>query len=152
MCKSWRRRFVHHVILIIQFYSVYYIYIFCFFFIYISFEQLANTDGTMPHGTLGKVRGTSDMLAKLARTAPYYKRNRPHICSFWVKGACKRGEECPYRHEKPTDPDDPLADQNIKDRYFGINDPVAEKLIKRLQDGAGVEEEQGKTSGAAQGS
>lgn len=36
-----------------------------------------------------------------------------------------------YRHEKPTDPDDPLADQNIKDRYYGINDPVANKLLKR---------------------
>jgi pre-mRNA-splicing factor RBM22/SLT11 len=48
-----------------------------------------------------------------------------------VKGECKRGEECPYRHEKPTDPDDPLADQNIKDRYYGINDPVADKLLKR---------------------
>lgn len=36
-----------------------------------------------------------------------------------------------YRHEKPTDPDDPLADQNIKDRYYGINDPVADKLLKR---------------------
>lgn len=35
------------------------------------------------------------------------------------------------RHEKPTDPDDPLADQNIKDRYYGINDPVANKLLKR---------------------
>ena len=34
---------------------------------------------------------------KLARTTPYYKRNRPHICSFWVKGECTRGEECPYR-------------------------------------------------------
>ncbi|GCB85383.1 hypothetical protein scyTo_0026084, partial [Scyliorhinus torazame] len=34
-------------------------------------------------------------------------------------------------HEKPTDPDDPLADQNIKDRYYGINDPVADKLLKR---------------------
>lgn len=61
------------------------------------------------------------MLLKLARTSPYYKRNRPHICSFWVKGECKRGEECPYRHEKPTDPDDPLADQNIKDRYNRTN-------------------------------
>lgn len=68
---------------------------------------------------------------KLARTAPYYRRNLPHICSFWVKGECKRGEECPYRHEKPTDPDDPLADQNIKDRYYGTNDPVAEKLMRR---------------------
>ena len=35
------------------------------------------------------------------------------------------------RHEKPTDPDDPLADQNIKDRFYGTNDPVAEKLMKR---------------------
>ena len=68
---------------------------------------------------------------KLARTTPYYRRNLPHICSFWVKGECKRGEECPYRHEKPTDPDDPLADQNIKDRYYGNNDPVAEKLMRR---------------------
>ena len=62
---------------------------------------------------------------------PYYKRNWPHLCSFWVKGECKRGEECPYKHEKPTDPDDSLADQNIKDRYYGINDPVADKLLKR---------------------
>jgi len=35
------------------------------------------------------------------------------------------------RHEKPTDPNDPLADQNIKDRFYGINDPVAEKLLRR---------------------
>ena len=36
-----------------------------------------------------------------------------------------------FRHEKPTDPDDPLAHQNIKDRYFGRNDPVAKKLLNR---------------------
>ncbi len=35
------------------------------------------------------------------------------------------------RHEKPTDPDDPLADQNIKDRFYGMNDPVADKLLNR---------------------
>nr|XP_055242202.1 pre-mRNA-splicing factor RBM22 isoform X1 [Gorilla gorilla gorilla] len=94
-------------------------------------REISNSDGTRPVGMLGKATSTSDMLLKLARTTPYYKRNRPHICSFWVKGECKRGEECPYRHEKPTDPDDPLADQNIKDRYYGINDPVADKLLKR---------------------
>jgi len=82
-------------------------------------------------GLVGKAQAPSDMLAKLARTAPYYKRNRPHICSFWVKGECKRGEECPYRHESPTDPSDPLSTQNIKDRFYGINDPVAEKLLSR---------------------
>jgi len=71
---------------------------------------------------------------KLARSAPYYKRNQPHICSFYVKGECKRGEECPYRHEKPTDPDDPLSNQNIRDRFYGVNDPVAEKLMSRYKE------------------
>lgn len=95
-------------------------------------QMAATSDGTTPGGPLAnKTKAHSEMLLRLARTTPYYKRNRPHICSFWVKGECKRGEECPYRHEKPTDPDDPLADQNIKDRYYGVNDPVADKLLKR---------------------
>ncbi|KAI8797280.1 pre-mRNA-splicing factor RBM22 [Biomphalaria glabrata] len=95
-------------------------------------REIANSDGISPVGALaGKAQTPSDMLLKLARTTPYYTRNRPHICSFWVKGECRRGQECPYRHEKPTDPDDPLADQNIKDRFYGMNDPVANKLLTR---------------------
>ncbi|XP_072165118.1 pre-mRNA-splicing factor RBM22-like [Diadema setosum] len=94
-------------------------------------REIANADGNNPAGAVGKAQAPSDLLLKLARTTPYYKRNRPHICSFWVKGECKRGEECPYRHEKPTDPDDPLADQNIKDRFYGVDDPVADKLMRR---------------------
>ncbi|KAH9496366.1 RNA binding motif protein 22 [Bulinus truncatus] len=95
-------------------------------------REIANSDGITPVGALaGKAQTPSDMLLKLARTTPYYTRNRPHICSFWVKGECRRGQECPYRHEKPTDPDDPLADQNIKDRFYGMNDPVANKLLTR---------------------
>lgn len=91
-------------------------------------RELSKVDG----GSMsGKFNEPNEVLMRLARTAPYYKRNRPHVCSFWVKGECRRGEECPYRHERPTDPDDPLADQNIKDRYYGINDPVADKLLKR---------------------
>lgn len=39
-----------------------------------------------------------DMLKQLARTDPYYKRNRPRICSFFAKGECNRGSECPYRY------------------------------------------------------
>uniref|UniRef100_A0A668A046 Pre-mRNA-splicing factor RBM22 n=1 Tax=Myripristis murdjan TaxID=586833 RepID=A0A668A046_9TELE len=96
-------------------------------------REIANSDGTRPVGLLGKAPSSSDMLLKLARTTPYYKRNRPHICSFWVKGECKRGEECPYRHEKPTDPDDPLADQNIKDRYYGgLGDTVTDADLNLL--------------------
>ncbi|RWS25734.1 pre-mRNA-splicing factor-like protein, partial [Leptotrombidium deliense] len=96
-------------------------------------KQVRESDAAEAWGP-HKSQPASDILAKLARSSPYYKRNRAHICSFWVKGECRRGEECPYRHEKPTDPDDPLSDQNIKDRYFGSNDPVAEKMLKRVAD------------------
>lgn len=71
-------------------------------------------------------------LQRLARRAPYHKRNLPHICSFWVKGECRRGDECPYRHELPTDPDNPLSKQNIKDRYHGTRDPVAQRLLAKV--------------------
>ena len=62
-------------------------------------RELATTPGYAgPAGAIGKISSQkSEMLTKLARTTPYYKRNRAHICSFWVKGLCKRGEECPYR-------------------------------------------------------
>lgn len=58
------------------------------------------------------------------------QRNKAQICSFFVRGECKRGAECPYRHEMPTS--GPLAEQNIKDRYFGVNDPVANKVSTLL--------------------
>jgi len=94
---------------------------------------VASSDASEAHGP-HKSQPPSDVLMKLARTNPYYKRNRAHVCSFWVKGECRRGEECPYRHEKPSDPDDPLADQNLKDRYYGTNDPVADKMMKRVSE------------------
>jgi len=43
----------------------------------------------------------------------------------------------------PTDPEDPLSQQNIRDRYYGVNDPVADKLVKRYQEM--VKEEKMKT-------
>ncbi len=54
------------------------------------------------------------------------------MCTFFAKGQCTRGAECPYRHEMPTVGE--LANQNIKDRYYGINDPVANKMMRRLGD------------------
>lgn len=53
------------------------------------------------------------------------QKESPHICSFWVKGECKRGEE------KPTYSEDSLADQNVKDWYCGIRNPKADKLLKK---------------------
>jgi pre-mRNA-splicing factor RBM22/SLT11 len=58
------------------------------------------------------------------------QRNRAQICSFFARGECKRGAECPYRHEMPQTGE--LAEQNIRDRYYGINDPVAKKMLRRL--------------------
>ncbi|TDL24829.1 hypothetical protein BD410DRAFT_785553 [Rickenella mellea] len=77
-----------------------------------------------------------EMLKELARTDPYYKRNRPKICSFFVKGECTRGDECPYRHEKPVDNE--LSKQNIQDRYYGRNDPVAKKIMVGHADSQGL--------------
>ena len=72
----------------------------------------------------------SDTILKLQRTTPYYKRNRAHVCSFFVRGECTRGAECPYRHEMPLTGE--LSQQNIKDRYYGVNDPVANKLMRKV--------------------
>eukprot|EP01083_Nonionella_stella_P139530 425790_1 len=92
-------------------------------------KQVSETgdDGSsLPYGKVHK----SVTLNKISRTrsGPYYKRNLPRICSFYVKGECTRGEECPYRHEKPLTGE--LANQNIKDRYYGVNDPVANKIMR----------------------
>uniref|UniRef100_A0A2P2MKJ7 Uncharacterized protein n=1 Tax=Rhizophora mucronata TaxID=61149 RepID=A0A2P2MKJ7_RHIMU len=76
----------------------------------------------------GKVRA-NDTILKLQRTTPYYKRNRAHVCSFYIRGECTRGAECPYRHEMPVTGE--LSQQNIKDRYYGVNDPVALKLLSK---------------------
>jgi len=68
-----------------------------------------------------------EMLKQLARTDPYYKRNRPQVCSFFAKGECNRGDDCPYRHEMPQNNE--LSHQNIQARYHGHNDPVARKIL-----------------------
>jgi hypothetical protein len=66
--------------------------------------------------SFGKAR-SNDTISKLQRTEPYYNRNRAHFCSFYIKGKCTRGAECPYRHEMPVTGE--LSQQNIKDRYYG---------------------------------
>lgn len=75
-------------------------------------------------------------LEGLRKKEPYYQRNRAHICSFFVKGTCNRGKNCPYRHEMPVTGE--LSQQNIRDRYIGQNDPVARKLMNRAEEKAKV--------------
>jgi pre-mRNA-splicing factor RBM22/SLT11 len=96
-------------------------------------KKLRNFDPTQQqdYGKILTGSATAGM-ERLARKTPYYRRNLPHVCSFFAKGECNRGSLCPYRHEMPKDPNGPLANQNIQDRYYGRNDPVAQKMLSRM--------------------
>ncbi|XP_074324496.1 zinc finger CCCH domain-containing protein 4-like [Apium graveolens] len=74
----------------------------------------------------GKMK-PNDTILKLQRTTPYYNRNLPHACTFNMRGKCNRGAACPYRHEMHVGGE--LSQQNIKDRFYGVNDPVAMKML-----------------------
>lgn len=139
-------------------------------------QQLAQ--GLVP---LGQAQ-FNPVINRMARRAPYYERNRAHVCSFWLKGNCNRGIACPFRfvftalsllpqnlhaqgcdhllvvisvnppltsihpfltlffrililvsrHEKGEEDKGDLAHQNIKDRYYGVNDPVAKKILSGM--------------------
>ncbi|KAA8493061.1 Pre-mRNA-splicing factor RBM22 [Porphyridium purpureum] len=68
---------------------------------------------------------------QLARRDPKYDRNRAHVCSFFVKGECKRGIYCPYRHDMPASDKSSLSDQKFKNRYYGVDDPLAANILSR---------------------
>lgn len=54
-------------------------------------------------------------------------KNLAPPCSFYAKGACNRGEACPYRHVLVAERYSSL--QSYRDRYYGENDPEAERLL-----------------------
>jgi len=96
-----------------------------------------------------EIRGSSDpeikeKLALLSKKYPSYKRNQPHICSFFVKGNCERGANCPYRHEMPEEEEQKLdengkkiknlsVEQSIRDRFNGVNDSLANKILTKMK-------------------
>eukprot|EP01119_Soliformovum_irregulare_P008324 TRINITY_DN21452_c0_g1_i1.p1 TRINITY_DN21452_c0_g1~~TRINITY_DN21452_c0_g1_i1.p1 ORF type:complete len:362 (+),score=73.45 TRINITY_DN21452_c0_g1_i1:122-1087(+) len=95
-------------------------------------KELAETGNNNNAYGRSKMKG---QLQKMVREGPYHKRNEAHVCSFFLKGTCNRGASCPYKHEKPEQNKDPaLANQNIKDRYNGVNDPVAKKIMNRMNE------------------
>lgn len=71
-------------------------------------------------------------LKKLRRVDPYFKRNMARVCSFWRKNMCNRGDECPYLHRE-IHLDKSLSNQNIKSRYIGENDVLAEKILSKIK-------------------
>lgn len=94
--------------------------------------------GVVPYGKMNKDVENA-LLLRLQRRTPYYRRNMPHICTFFAKGTCNRGATCPYLHEMPKTGD--LANQNIRDRFFGQNDPVARKMLGMAKDKASYKPE-----------
>ncbi len=64
------------------------------------------------------------------------KRNLPPVCSFYAKGTCTRGEYCPFRHELSTGK--PANLKSYRDRYYGQEDPLAEKMLERLPEVAAI--------------
>lgn len=69
------------------------------------------------------------------------KRNAAHVCSFFVRGECKRGAACPYRHTDITEHDlerlkkgHGSIDEKIRERYAGLNDPIAKKIMDKFDE------------------
>jgi pre-mRNA-splicing factor RBM22/SLT11 len=81
-------------------------------------------------------------LQDMARMEPRYERNMAKLCSFFARGECDRGDQCPFRHEMPKDRNDPLSQQNTKDRFYGTSDPVANKILGRKRQFEEKEKEQ----------
>eukprot|EP00286_Rhodomonas_abbreviata_P023555 CAMPEP_0181311784 /NCGR_PEP_ID=MMETSP1101-20121128/13337_1 /TAXON_ID=46948 /ORGANISM="Rhodomonas abbreviata, Strain Caron Lab Isolate" /LENGTH=352 /DNA_ID=CAMNT_0023418569 /DNA_START=121 /DNA_END=1176 /DNA_ORIENTATION=- len=61
------------------------------------YDQIAKASREDVEAGYGKM--ASEKLVKMARNSPYYDRNLPKLCSFWLKGACSRVVEgtCPFR-------------------------------------------------------
>ena len=57
------------------------------------------------------------------------ERNAPLPCSFYAKGTCTRGNECPYRHILNTDKNMSSL-KSYRDRYYGSDDPAAALILK----------------------
>lgn len=94
-----------------------------------ALEQESNTGSTAIVSASAQLAHAK--LTEMARMEPRYERNLPKLCSFFASGECTRGAHCPFRHEMPRDRNDPLSQQNTKNRFYGTSDPVANKILGR---------------------
>jgi pre-mRNA-splicing factor RBM22/SLT11 len=72
-----------------------------------------------------------EVIKKLTQKAatPYQKRSNTMICSFYVKGNCKRADDCPFAHEMPAPKikKSTLRKENIK--VVGVIEPSKESKV-----------------------
>lgn len=57
-------------------------------------------------------------------------RNAPLPCSFYAKGTCTRGSECPYSHILTTEKSHTSL-KSYRDRYYGNDDPAAASILEK---------------------
>ena len=89
----------------------------------------------LPYNKPGAYPLVDEILHKKSTTKEKTpNRNKPHICTFFLKGICSRGNECPYRHEIPKIDDSEFDSNNILKRYSGIKDPVAQKILNEYNE------------------
>ena len=75
------------------------------------------------------------ILKNLSKQHKFKLYNRKaHVCSFWIKNTCNRGEECPYLHEKVLLDDNTDGKKIYRNRYFGIDDPLAAKILGKMNE------------------
>ncbi|KAK0089086.1 hypothetical protein PV326_004600 [Microctonus aethiopoides] len=100
-------------------------------------KEIGNIDPTSPAGAVGKSGAASDLLMKLARTSPYYKRNRPHICSFWVKAAAMPVLEPPEDKSITTlyigGLGDVLTEKQLRDHFYQYGEIRSVTMVPRQQ-------------------
>jgi pre-mRNA-splicing factor RBM22/SLT11 len=90
-------------------------------------------------GSSGRAGRDNKGLQALSRDRPYYERNKAHVCGYWLKGTCNRGNTCPFRHEDPQSGDPShrnngtTVSQDVVTRYYGRSDKSAEKILSQAQ-------------------
>lgn len=70
------------------------------------------------------------MLDKISKNNHQLDRNKPQLCTFYQRNECSRGSACPFRHEDVPELHNAY---NIKDRFYGVNDPIAKKILSTIE-------------------
>lgn len=55
------------------------------------------------------------------------------MCTFYLKGECKRGQECPYLHSERKYEEKQNIEENIQKRYLGEKTEQSEKYMLEQQ-------------------